>query len=652
MQLRFFDFEVYPEWWCCTFGDLPKDVTSVDKLDENIKDTFKVVRSDRGNPRDELLAQMREDDIVNVGYNIKKYDLYIGNAIYQGFTPSQVYKISEMLIFDDKAVKTPEHIRLMPFTHKRMRVTHLDLFDSSTGSLKDKEAILGLSVEETTVPFGKSDLTDTEKDDIIKYNKHDVYSSMYWYLHTVKPFVDTKLILCRKFNIPEKYGYNCTNAGLVSKALHVEKATFSDENKVDITLPSQIKDYCEKWLPPEVLQHVLHHKETKKFKIFDNVVIFADGGIHSTYDVSKFRSYAGDRPVLYVTSNKDYCLINIDAGSYYPSIMIFLHTLSRCITQPKLFADIYQERLTIKHKANKTKEDDDTQLADKLILNTTYGASGSKWLDLYDPYQRTRTCRFGQLFLIALACKLTKTFPTLRVIQTNTDGILVYCKRSDLPKIKEYMEEWHQLSGINMDADHVEAIWQRDVNNYLLVKEGGKQKVKGAWLNHITLRPGYIMVSPRTAFACGNAVCEYLMHGTDIVKSLVNNKDIMDFTITTTKGKTFNRVIYRYANGLEIPAFNCNRVIASKDKKLGQIYKVKDLEDGPHYTVASSTPKHSLMLNDDMKQYTVDDLRDTIDYMYYIEKCSEQLEGSWLQLDSSGIFRTNQFNYFENQNID
>lgn len=33
MKLRFFDFEVFPNWWCCTFGDLPDDR----KITEDLK---------------------------------------------------------------------------------------------------------------------------------------------------------------------------------------------------------------------------------------------------------------------------------------------------------------------------------------------------------------------------------------------------------------------------------------------------------------------------------------------------------------------------------------------------------------------------------------------------------------------------------------
>jgi hypothetical protein len=654
MRLRFFDFEVYPEWWMCSFGDLPDDIETADQLKEReqeIKKTFKHVRSDIGNSRDDFLKLFKDEDFVQVGYNIKKYDLTIANAVYQGFDAKQIAIINDLIINPDMVLTDKEAIRLAPFAKRSMRsVTHLDLFDSSTGSLKDKEAILGLSVEETKVPFTKRDLTEDEKQDIISYCDHDVFSSMYWYLHTVKPFVDTKLILCRKFNIPEKFGYSCTNAGLVSKALNVKRSSFPDEDRVDITLPIRIRDYCEKNLPKEVLDQVLNHKNTYKVKLFENEVVFADGGIHSTYDVKHFKMFKDDSPVLYAKSDNEYVLLNVDAGSYYPSIMIQLGTISRCITLPELFKEILEERFRIKHKKNKTKEDNDTQLADKLILNTTYGASGCKWLDLYDPYQRTRTCRFGQLFLIALACRLTKNIPTLKVVQTNTDGILVYCKRGDIPTVRTYMEEWHSVSGITLEEDYVEAIWQRDVNNYVMVKDGGKLKVKGGWVNHTIVRPGYIMISPRTAYVSGRAVCDYLTKGKDIVKTIVDCKDMMDFVITTTKGPTFNRVVYRFANGMEIPTYNYNRLIAGKDPTLGQVYKVKDGADRPSYTVSASTPEHSLLLNEDMSNYPYEKMKKEIDYMYYIKKSADQLSGSWLQLDSSGVFRTHQFDYFENQN--
>ena len=63
MKLRFFDFEVYPHWWCCTFGDYPDD----GELNEQMKDNFVAVRSDEPNSRDRLLQYLREDGYVLTG---------------------------------------------------------------------------------------------------------------------------------------------------------------------------------------------------------------------------------------------------------------------------------------------------------------------------------------------------------------------------------------------------------------------------------------------------------------------------------------------------------------------------------------------------------------------------------------------------------
>ena len=49
-----------------------------------------------------------------------------------------------------------------------------DLMDDSDKGLKDKECSLGMDIRETTVPFGKADLTDSEKEDILYINPGSV----------------------------------------------------------------------------------------------------------------------------------------------------------------------------------------------------------------------------------------------------------------------------------------------------------------------------------------------------------------------------------------------------------------------------------------------------------------------------------------------
>lgn len=631
MKLRFFDFEVFPNWWCCTFGDLPDDR----KITEDLKNNFRVVTSDDYNARDSLLREMKEPGIVVVGYNIKSYDLVIANAIYQGFTPEQVKIVNDLIINPGCAWDTKEHIRLQSFAKKKLYgVVYQDLFDDNDGSLKEKEAILGLNILESSVPFDKEDLTEFDKEDVIVYNKHDVFASMYYFVVVMEGYVKNKLVIGKKFNIPESECYMCTNAKLVAKALGAKRTEFADEEKVDIDLPEKIVPYCNENLPSKVLEQIRTSTKGLSIKLFNNDVDFGNGGIHSVYANN-----------LYVEADDEYILMNKDAASYYPSMLIQFACLSRAVTDQSVFKNIYDERIYLKHKPDKTQEEEDFQLANKLVLNTTFGASGNKYLDLYDPYQCTRCCRVGQIFLASLACKMVKGIPNLQVIQTNTDGILVYFPRKYKYLVDEMGQEWSNVSGINMEDDVVEKIWQRDVNNYLLVKEGGKIKRKGLWLMETWTKPGYFLISPLTAYVSQKAAIKYLVDGVDPVETIILDDDLLDFCMTCKKGPTYRGVVQKFSDGHEETLFKCNRIIATTDTKKGMLYKIKMYKGNIQYTKMPNIPEHCQTMNDDLSTYNFREVQRYLDYKFYIMRTMDLLNIPWRQLAGDTTYETHKFDY-------
>jgi len=637
MKMRFFDFEVTPNWWLCVIGDLPNDVNDASDLNVNIKNSFSIVTSDDLNAREKLMEILRENDVVLTGYNIKHYDLMIANAIYQGFEPYQVKMINDMIIAPDFRTWTKEHWRLNPFTKKKLAgVVYQDLLDDNDGSLKEKEAILGLNIMESDVDFNKEHLTDEDKASMTWYCKHDVYASIYFYLKIIKGYVSNKLSIAKKFNIPEKDSYMCTNANLVAKALKAERSSFPDAEEKVIFLPTKIKDYCYENLPNKIIDTIRTSTDSFTTRLFNNDVSFGNGGIHSVYSNN-----------LYVESNDEWVLMNVDAASYYPSMLIQFDCLSRTVKNPKVFQSIFDERMFLKHKKNKTQDEEDSQLANKLVLNTTYGASGNKYLNLYDPYMCTRCCRLGQIFLAALSNKLVTKVNGLKVIQTNTDGILIYCRRKDIPLVKELQNEWSNVSGINMETDMVDKIWQRDVNNYLLIKDGGKIKRKGLWLMDTMEKPGYFLISPLTAFVSQKAVISYLSTGKDIVESIVENKNLMDFAMTCKKGPTYRGVVQRLDDGTEIPLFKCNRIYASTDSSLGQIFKYKMYKGSISYAKMPSIPEHCRLINDDLNSYDFNEIKKDLDYMFYINRCADLLDIKWLKLVGNSVDSTDEFDYFK-----
>lgn len=638
-KLRFFDFEVFPHWWCCVFGDMPEDM----QFDEGIKQNFVFVSSDSTKCREELLDLMREENICNVGYNIKHYDLMIANAIYQGFSPEQIKIVNDIIIRPDLAYSTKEHIRLQPFANRKLSgITYQDLRDDDdkSMSLKEKEAILGLNILETSIPFDKEDLSEEDKLEVLYYCKQDVYASMRHYKEVIHEYTMTKKALGDKYGIPEKIWRMSTNASLISKVLGAKRTHFADEEKIEISLPTKIEAYCKQNVPTQILNKLLTSQENWEVKVFGNIVSYGNGGIHSVYDTNR-----KDTQALYVESDENYCLVNVDAASYYPSMLIQFDCLSRTVEDKQKFIDIYNERIAIKHKANPTKEDEQVQKALKLVLNTAYGASGNKYLDMYDPYMCTRCCRLGQIFLTALACKIYNTIASAKIIQTNTDGILVYINRDDLDRLQACMDEWTRVSDIGMDRDEVAKIWQRDVNNYLLVKISGKIKRKGAWLMDDFHRPGTVKYGPLDAFICSKAATKYLVEGIDPAVTLVQCKNLNDFAITCKKGPTYFKVVQRFADGHEEELFKCNRVIATKDESFGKLYKVKRYKDNISYGAIPDTPDNCLVVNEALNSYDFKEIKKRLDYTYYLQRIANMLDIQWKELYHSDLIDNNQFIY-------
>ena len=645
MKFRFFDFEVFEDWWLCVFGDLPEDWKSQDdkgnlviNLSQDIKDNFVYVTSDDENARDKLLAMMKQNEYVLSGYNIKNYDLVIANAIYQGLTPQQIHKINDMIINPGCAWETKEHIMLQPMVKRKLNgFAYVDLMDDCTGSLKEKEAVLGLNVLESSVDFTMKNLTPEQKEDVIYYCKQDVYAAMMFYCRVVDPYIITKLAVAEHYNIPKDICLKSTNARVVAMALGARKTEFADADTIKIELPEKIREYCYENVPTKILEKLLNYNDAFTVQLFDNTVSYGNGGVHSTYSEN-----------IYVEENDEWCLLNVDAESYYPSMLIQFKTLSRAVKNPEVLKYIFDERMAIKHKEHKTEEDDNIQKADKLILNTTFGASGNKFLDLYDPHNCTKTCRLGQIFLTALANKMYKTIPDIKIIQTNTDGILAYVKRKYLIKLKELEQEWTNISGINMEEDNVAKIWQRDVNNYLLVKTNGKIKRKGGWLNDTILRPGYVTLASLQAFVCTKAAQKWLLERKDPMTSIVSCKDIMDFAIVCTKGPTYRGVFQVMSNGMEVELFRSNRIIATKDTKYGMLYKYKMYKGERRVAKMPNIPEHCLPINRDISDYDFKELASQIDYLYYVQRTADLLDIPWRKFENNTLVPTDEFDYLKN----
>lgn len=705
-NLRFFDFEVYPEWWCLVVSDEEESYpgglhnNQFDyETEQKIKSKMRVYTSDMDPV--EVREAVRKEFMhwISCGYNIKRYDMIIAKCIIMGFTPRKVYIASEILIDDNKtgvAQKDAEHIRIASFIKFGFNEGegYQDLMDDSDKGLKDKECSLGMDIRETTVPFNKPNLTEAEKKEIIFYCKHDVYALHVVYWCVSKGYVDTKIDLCKSFGLPLKTGYTNTNANLCGKVLEAQRVHGTTIKDPTITIRDEkLRDYFEKWVPKDVYQHLLTSQRSRRAIIYNNLVSIGDGGLHSEYyfdnigkmlgapkinglipDTPELKKifgreaetvdgvkkpatpgkYGNSKPGLYVEATDEWTMYNVDASSCYMSVMMYCDAMSRAIKNPKRAREIYLRRIKLKMtpKSQWTADDKAFVAAAKLILNTTYGAMGNKWLTLYDDYMRSKTCRVGQMILIAIGNHLFTEIPGLKVIQNNTDGILVYARRADLPKIQAIVDEFSAISQFIFEVEEDKKLWQLNVNNYVAVHPDDEVKNKGAAFVLSVYQPGYNKVRPLGTYCVPRAQIAFYVNRENPVKHLLDNHDVSDFCLTCTKGPSYKHLIQHNKNG-DIDLGKVSRIIAVTDDNLGVLKKTKAAPGGGvKEDTVPLCPPHPLVVNDALYNYSIKDRKLwhvdgrswNIDYAYYARELDKVLDIEWYQLKNESLTKTKEYN--------
>ena len=301
---------------------------------------------------------------------------------------------------------------------------------------------------------------------------------------------------------------------------------------------------------------------------------------------------------------------NYDVASYYPNLMIKCGYTSRNIPSPKVFEDVVAKRLEAKKSGDKT-----TANALKLVVNTTYGACLNQYNELYDPLMGRSVCITGQLFLLELARNLHKNIPELRIVQINTDGIMVEFDDSHYEDVQEILKEWQERTGFELEEDEVSFIAQKDVNGYIEVQPNGSVKTKG----------GYLVrgIAPAGAFNVNNNACivatalkEYFVNGTPVEETINACDDIFQFQLIAKAGAKY-REAYHLVDGEQVPVQKVNRVYATNDERYGKLFKVKAENDST--AKIEMLPEHCIIDNDN--KLTIAD----VDKTFYIEMAKKRI---------------------------
>ena len=549
----------------------------------------------------ESVKDFINDYAIYCGFNTKGYDQYIIKAICAGFSPEEVKQVNDWIIGGGQGWQCP----LLEGVF--FRFNNVDVMDDMQMglSLKAIEGHLGLDIEETEVDFNLDrPLTPEEIALTIKYCKHDVDCTERL-TDLRENYLKNKIYLGGLKGIDEVKSLSMTNAKLTAAYLDANRTvTFNDER--EYKYPDNLR---REYIPQEVFDffNQLYDESISDDDLFKSKLNITVGGCPVTLG---FGGIHGAIPFHQEEEINGRLIRNYDVASYYPHLMVYYGYTSRNIPNPQIYADMLEKRMKAKKAGDKA-----TANALKLVANTTYGAELNKYNDLFDPLMGRSVCITGQLFLLELSQHLIAECSTLRIVQLNTDGIMVSFDETEYGKVLEITKEWEQRTRFELEEDRIKRIVQKDVNNYVEIPYEGEPKIKGGYLVRGIAPAGAFNVN-NNATIVAKAIVDYFTKGTDVETTINECTDIFQFQIIAKAGAKY-REAYHLVDGEQQPVQKVNRVYATADERYGKLFKVKAENDAT--AKIEMLPEHCIIDNDN--HLTID----AVDKTFYIEMARKRI---------------------------
>ena len=543
------------------------------------------------NDREEFLRVFNKNkNSIWVGYNIKGYDQWIMKALIAGLDPC---------VISDKLIEE----NISPWQIDRsLNNIPLYLFElnDSYRSLKELELFMGEDIRESSVPFDLPRYpTKEEIEELTTYCLHDVRMTFKVFQEVYYKY-DAQQGLIEYFGLDESM-FNKTEAQLSAYILGAKKPNYSRDDAADFEIVHTIE--LDKYNNIKLWYEDYNNRDFKKYlraNVYGVDTDFGWGGLHSAR-----KKYKGE----------DF-IVNSDVSSFYPSIMIEYKLLSRNVQNPDKFKEIRDTRFKFK------KEKNPIEKSLKLVLNSAYGACLDVNNDLYDQRQGIAICVNGQLLLLDLIEKVEMEFgDRAEFIQGNTDGVMFKFKsEEDVKKYLHICEKWSQRTKMELEHDFIKKIIQKDVNNYIYVKDDGSIKSKGAYVKKLSLLDNDLPI-------VNKAIKEKLVNDVEIETTINNSNKLIDFQKCVKITGKYSHAVY----GQDKIKLKVLRVFASKSSLDKSIMKMKS--DGKLEKI-SYTPDRIFIDNSNVQGK---EIPDKLDKSWYISIAKDRLE-SFTPDDSFTLF--------------
>lgn len=533
-----YDIEVFPNLFTC----------AVKNTETKNKRVYEI--SERKNDLPQLIKLFLNSNIFWVTYNGIHYDNVLISYIlmnYKDLIVLSTWEINKKIKdMSDLVINSQENTtswRKYKYSGLIQGIDLLTMLFSSKLRVGLKE--LQVTMEYPNVREYEGDFQNyvpkSDFDSVIAYNFNDVES-------TEELLYKLEKAIQLRIAIEKEYGVNVLSMDGVSIGKEILKTKYLQDtgktwNEIkDLRSPCTyipLKDIIIPTLTyqTEQLQQLLLkmknitlqpgiQKWSETFNFFGTMVNVAEGGIHSI-----------NTPEIIIPKN-DEVLIDWDAASLYPSLLIEWEFYPQHLGVEFLqtYRNIRKERLEAKHNGNKIKNE-----TLKLCLNSVTGLMQNEFSWMYSPKDVYKIRINGQLLLLKLAEMLILA-TNCRIVQYNTDGIVVLIKKDQLEKANATIKEFETFSKLTMEGEEFEAFYQYAINDYIAVHKGYSEtknpnliKTKGFFINNVVLgkgmAPQIIAESLVRYFVDKIPVSETLDKCTDIRKFLTYQKVKKEFSV-------------------------------------------------------------------------------------------------------------------------
>lgn len=570
--MLFYDFEVFKEDWLVVIIDMTKKKEHVIINDP------------------EMLEKIHSENVneIWVGFNSRHYDQYILKGILCGFDPK---KINDYII-----VKGNPGWKFSSLL-RNVKLINYDVMTGIDRGLKTFEGFMGNNIKESSVPFDiDRKLTQVEIEETVKYCRHDVEQTVEVFLERKDDFeahMGLVKLACQGKPL-DLFLLSKTKVQLSSIILDATKKDHDDEFDIDFPSTMKIEKYTQVvdwYADPKNRKYNVDPDNPKSKKNQLEIMIagvphvFAWGGVHGAID-----KYHGEGYFL-----------NMDVASLYPSLMIQYNLGSRNMKDPNKYEEIYHTRL--KYKAEKNP----LQLPLKLVLNGTYGAMKDKNNPLYDPRQANRVCVYGQLLLLDLIEKLEQH---CQIIQSNTDGILIKMNRyEDFDMIDDICYDWEKRTHLKLEFDEYRKVFQKDVNNYIIVDANGEYKSKGGYVKKLNNLDYDLPI-------VNKALINYMVNDVPVEKTIGECDDLKEFQLVSKISGKYTHILH----GDKVVKEKCIRMFASNLSSDKGVQKVHAVTGRP--AKMPNSPEQCFIYNDEVNGVKVPS---KLDKQWYIDMANKRL---------------------------